>query len=731
MRDNEYLDIDFAEFMAGSTLSRREFLRRLGGGIFVFFAVGDPSALLHTNGSGYATVDPSALLQARGRGYPADFNAYLRVGADGRVTCMVGKIEMGQGVVTSLAQMLADELDVSLDRVDMVMGDTDRCPWDMGTFGSLSTRSFGPYLRQAAAEARTVLMELAAEQLQTAVGKLHVKDGIVFDRTQGGRQVTYAQLTQGKIIERHLKDKPALKTASEFNYVGKPMLRRDAFEKVTGKAEFAGDIRFPDMLYAKILRPPVHGGKLKSIDTSVAEKIEGIQILRDGELVAVLHKYPDVAEVAVTKIKAEFDLPEEIVDDKSIFDHLVKVAPEGNVVSQAGDIKIGEKSASTVVESKYFNSYVAHAPIEPHSAVAKIEGDKATVWASTQAPFGAKEDIASALGFPSKNVRVITPFVGGGFGGKTRNQQAVEAARLAKLTGKPVQVAWSRREEFFFDSFRPAAVVRIKSGIADSGEVVLWDYHVYFAGDRGSQHFYNITHHRTTSSGGWSGGNGNAHQFAVGPWRAPSNNTNTFARESQMDMMAEKAGEDPLEFRLKNLKDEKMRRVLKAVAEKFGWVPAKLPSGRGFGIACGIDAGTYVAHIVRVRVDKQTGNVQVERVVCAQDMGLVVNPEGARLQIEGCITMGLGYALTEEIRFKGGHIYNQNFDTYEIPRFSWLPTIETVLVDSEEPAPQGGGEPAIICMGGAIANAVYDAIGVRLFQLPMTRERIKDAIKRG
>jgi isoquinoline 1-oxidoreductase len=366
--------------------------------------------------------------------------------------------------------------------------------------------------------------------------------------------------------------------------------------------------------------------------------------------------------------------------------------------------------------------------LETHTAVAKVDGNKVTVWASTQTPFPLQDQVARALGISSENVRVITPFVGGGFGGKSASAQAIEAAKLAKLTGKPVQVVWSRKEEFFYDTFRPAAVVKIKSGMTETGKMTLWDYTVYFAGSRGSQHFYDIPHHSTVALGEWMGGGSDAHPFAVGPWRAPANNTNTFARESQIDSMASNASIDPLEFRLKNLKDERMRRVLKTAAEKAGWAPAKSPSGRGFGLACGIDSGTYVALVAEVEVDEKTGNVQVKRVVCAQDMGIVVNPEGAVMQIEGCITMGLGYALSEEIHFKGGEIFDMNFDTYKLPRFSWVPQIESVLIKADDISPQGGGEPAIICMGAVIANAIYDATGARLFQLPMIPERVKQAI---
>jgi len=713
MKEDEYTELDFSDIIIGPHLNRREFVKLMGGGIIILFSIGAPSVLQ---------------ARGRGRGYPDDFNAYLRIEEDGRVTCFTGKVELGQGVITSLAQMLADELDVTLDSVDMVMGDTSLCPWDMGTFGSMSTRFFGPPLRAASAEARAVLIELAAEYLKAPKDQLKAKNGTIFDKTQNKRRVTYAQLTKGKTIARRMKTKSALKTPSEFNVMGKDFLRSDALEKVTGKAKFAGDIRLPGMLYAKILRPPAHGAKLKSVDTSAVEKLAGVQLVRDDDFIAVLCKNPDEAENALAKIKAEFDVPDAKLDDKNIFEHLVNNAPRRNIVDQGGDVKTGEKLADVVVEETYLNSYVAHAPTETHTALAKIEGDKATVWASTQTPFPLKDQLAQALGFSSQNVRVITPFVGGGFGGKSRSTQAIEAARLAKLTGKPVQVAWSRAEEFFYDTFRPAAVVKIKSGITNSGKIVLWDYGVYFAGARGSQHFYDVPHHCTATFGEWGRGSGGPHPFGTGAWRAPANNTNTFARESQIDIMASKAKIDPVEFRLKNLKDKRMRRVLQAAAEKFGWSPSKAPSGRGFGAACGTDSGTYVAHIAEVEVDKRKGHVQVKRVVCAQDMGLVINPEGAKIQIEGCITMGLGYSLTEEIHFKGGKILDLLFSTYQIPRFSWLPKIETVLIKAEDISPQGGGEPAIICMGAVIANAIYDATGARLLQLPMTPERVKEAM---
>ncbi len=697
-------------------ITRRDFFKRFGGGVFIFFNT-------------WKLLEDLFLQPRPHRELPSDFNAFLRIDENGMISGFTGKIEMGQGPITSLAQMLADELDVKYEQVVMVMGDTDLCPWDMGTFGSLTTRSFGIPWHAAGAEARAILLQLGAEYLKLPVEQLEVDEGIIINKKNKKNRVSYGQLAKGRKIERHLEQKPSVKKHTDFKIIGKSYLRKDGMLKVTGQARYAGDYHLPDMLYARILRPPSHGARLVSVDTSEAEKMEGVKIINDGDLIAVLHKYPDIAKAAIEKVKAEYTYNEIDVNDKTIFDYLLKSAPKGNVRSETGNLDTGKTISNEIIKSEYYNSYVAHAPIEPHTAMAYKEGDRIIVRGSTQSPFSAQNSIAQTLKLDPEKVRVITPFVGGGFGGKNANQQMVEAARLTMLSGVPVMLEWTRQEEFFYDTFRPAAVVKITSGIDDNGRISLWDYQVYFAGDRGSETLYDVPHTRTTVYGrGWTAPV--VHPFATGAWRAPGNNTNTFARESQIEMLASKAGMDPLEFRLRNLKDERMIGVLRTVADKFGWTPIKGPSGKGYGIACGIDAGTYVAHMAEVNVDKETGMVQVVRIACAQDMGLCINPEGATIQQEGCITMGLGYALTEEIQFTGGKVHNQNFDFYELPRFSWLPKIETVILDKPDQPSQGGGEPAIICMGAVIANAIFDATGARIFQLPMTPERILEALKK-
>ena len=701
------------------TIDRRDFLKLTSTGLLVVFALTPPKGAIRPvwNPAGIQRPSP-------------DFNAFVHIGADGRVTVLVGKIEMGQGVMTSLPQLAAEELSVPLASVDVVLGDTDLCPFDMGTFGSLSVRTLGPVLRAAAAEARAVLVQMAAEKLGTTAGDLDVKDGVVYSTSDRTKHASYGELTAGKRIERKLDGKAALAAVANFKIVGTSPVRRDAVDKVTGRAKYSGDIVPAGALHARIVRPPAHGAQLTSIDTKAAEAAPGVRVVRDGELIAVLHEHRDEADRALRLVKATYGPSASTLDEQTIFAHLEKTAPDARTVAQGGDVAGGEKAAAQVVEHKYLKGYVAHAPMETHSAVAAVGSDgRITVWASTQTPFPLQTQVARALKLPTEKVRIITPYVGGGFGGKSASQQAIEAARLAVAAGKPVRVVWDRPEEFFFDTFDPAAVITIRAGIDAAKKIVSWNYEVIGAGERGSQQFYDVANHKTVVRGGWNANQNGMHPFGIGPWRAPGANANTFAREVHIDMLAQKAGMDPVAFRQLNLtKNARMLRVLNAAAEKFGWQGQVAPSRRGFGVALGDDAGTFVASIAQVKVDAATGAVQVVRVVCAQDMGVVVNPAGAMQQLEGCITMGLGYTLAEEVRFKNGEVLDKNFPTYHLPRFSWVPKIEGVLLNSPDLPAQGGGEPAIVTMGAAVANAVYDAIGARVTQLPLTPARVKAAM---
>lgn len=693
-------------------LSRRSFFKLAGGGIVVFVGLAQQDLL----------SQPGARL------YPEDFNAYLVIRDDGRVTVFSGKIEMGQGVLTSQAQMVAEELGVALAAIDMVLGDTDRCPWDMGTFGSLTTRVFGPALRAAAAQARQVLVSLAARRLGVPGERLLVSQGVLSVAGEPGRRVGFGELSREVRVAKTVGMKAVLRAAADFEVMGASPKRLDGIEKVTGAAKYAADIRLPGMLYARLLRPPMHGATLAQLDLSAAEALPGVTVVQRDGLVALLHADPEALQAALERVKADWLRPEARLDRDNIFEHLTQRAGALRSVSDRGDLTQARAGAARLFESTFHKGYVAHAAIEPHAALAEFKDGKLTIWASTQTPFPTRDQVAQALALDVQKVRVITPYVGGGFGGKSASGQALEAARLAQITGKPVQVAWTRAEEFFNDTFDPAAVVNVSSGLDKEGRIMLWDYAVRGAGERGAALFYDIANARVRAAYDPAAAGASLHPFGVGAWRAPGANMNVFAVESQIDIMAAAAKVDPLAYRLRHLADARMRRVLQAAADAFGWQPAAAPSRRGVGLACSVDAGTYVATMAEVKVDPASGQVQVLRLVCAQDMGIVVNPQGARMQIEGGLMMGLGYALSEELRFRGGEILDQNFGSYRIPRFSWAPRIEGVLVKNDALAPQGGGEPSITTTGAVIANAVFDASGARLYRLPMTPERVRQAI---
>lgn len=358
---------------------RREFLNRLGGGIIIVFSL---SQLAFTKA-----------LRGGDDEYP-EFNAYLRVREDGFVDCFSGKIEMGQGINTSLAQVLADELEVSLDRVNMIMGDTDLVPYDAGTWGSMTTRFHDPLIRAAAAEARLVLIELAAEKLDVPAGQLEATNGKVVVKSDKSKFVTYEELTNGKKIVRGLSEKPVIKKSGEFDVIGKSFLRRDGVEKATGKALYSADIQLPGMLYAKIVRPPAHGSKLISVKTSEAEAMPGVKLLREDDFIVVLHAHPEMAEKAVNAIKTEWEIPPSKADDETIFAHILRTATDGRERHSGGDLEQGKKEADILFDEEYHDGYKAHASIETHTATAVFEDGKITMWASSQTPFGTRQEIS-------------------------------------------------------------------------------------------------------------------------------------------------------------------------------------------------------------------------------------------------------------------------------------------------------------------------------------------------
>ena len=378
---------------------------------------------------------------------------------------------------------------------------------------------FGPALRAAAAKARAVLTTLASARLDVPADRVTIENGMASVVGEPNRRTSFAELSDGVRIAETVSQAAVLRSVADFTVVGRSPKRLDGIEKVTGSAKYAADIRLPDMLYARILRPPLHGAVLLRTDTTAAEKLPGVRVIRRDDLIAVVHADPEAAAFALTQIHADWQLPKAAVTQDTIFQHVLAHAGAPTQVVAKGDLAAAP--VAKAFESTFEKGYVAHAPIEPHAAVADVRPDGATIWASTQTPFPTRDGIAAALGLDPKGVRVITPFVGGGFGGKSTGGQAIEAARLSQICGKPVQVERTRAEEFFYDTFDPAAVVKISSALDRDGRISRWDYQVFAAGTRGASTFYDIPNLRVQSAGGMSYGGGPPGRICIRSRSAP------------------------------------------------------------------------------------------------------------------------------------------------------------------------------------------------------------------
>ncbi len=644
---------------------------------------------------------------------------WLTVRADGSVVAYAGKVEYGQGIRTGLAIEVADELRVPLASVEVVLGDTALVPWDMGTFGSQSTARVGLQLRKAAATARHALLEMAADRLDLLVGDLRAESGRIASTSDSNRVLTYAELIAGAHTVRDVDDAIALTPSSAFSVMGKHHARIDAEARVTGRAAYSQDIVVDGMLFAAVLRRPWRGAVLASVDVAVAERMPGVaQVVHDDDLVAVLADTDQHAATAVNMLQAQWDRPGPPASTIDLPAILLASGRDAYVTQEAGSLDEGFRAASGVLEATYFVPYVSNAPMEPRAAVAAWDGDRLTVWAGTQRPFGIRTELAQRFGSDEPHVRVIAPEIGGGFGSKSPYQVAHEAARLARIAGKPVRVAYTRAEEMVLATMRPAALIRIKSGFTSDGKIVAWECDAYHAGDRpflgrrGSDSPYDTQHIKVTTFTSDS-------PLSTGSYRSLGAAANHFAREVHIDEIAEAAGLDTVELRLRNLSHPRFRRVLERAAHAHGWQSAKGASKRGQGIAIGIDVGSYVATAVQLDVGGR--EVRVDRATAALDCGLVVNPEGAKNQVEGSIVMGMGTALYEAIDFQDGRVLNAGFTRYRVPRSNDAPAIETLLVGDDDTPSTVAGEPGSVPIAAAIANAVFDRTGERHRELPIQR----------
>lgn len=674
------------------SLTRREFLRALGSGLLVL-CVAQEAAPQRRLGEG---------------GGPQDISAWIHIGEDGLITAYTGKVELGQHIRTSLSQGVAEELRVPLESVWLVMGDTDLTPFDAGTFGSRTTPTMMPQLRRAAAAARELLVDLAAQRWGVERSSLVVADGKV-SHPASGRSLAFGELARGQKLVRRLEDDSLWTPPERWKVLGTSVPPVQGRAIVTGQQKYAADIKRPGMWYGKVLRPPAFGATLASLDTSGAEAL-GAKVVRDGDFVGVVAPSEHLATQALQAIRAQWRfIPQP--SQKELFDFLKRNASGGEPFVQ-GSLEEGMAAAEVRLEQTYTLAYIAHAPLETRAAVAEWEGDRLTVWTCTQRPFGVRQDLARAFGLPENRVHVIATDTGGAFGGKQTAEAPLEAARLAKAVGRPVLVMWSREEEFTWAYFRPAGVLEVRSGARRDGTLTAWEFHNYNSGAAAIRHVYDIPHQRIVFHPTRS-------PLRQGSYRSLAAVANHFARETHLDELAHALQMDPLPLRLKNLRDERMRAVLEAAARHFGWSQRrKAREGQGFGLACGFDKGGYVATCAEVQVEPD-GQVRVVRVVEAFECGAILNPDHLRNQIEGCIMMGLGGALFEAIEFEEGRILNPRFSRYRVPRFSDMPLIETVLLNRPDLPSAGAGETPIVAIAPAVGNAIFDATGLRLRSLPL------------
>jgi isoquinoline 1-oxidoreductase len=679
-------------------LERREFFRILGGGVAIFL-FSPAEATAQESGRG-ASHDPQ----------PKELAAWLHVGEDGTVTAFTGKAEVGQNIRTSLTQAVAEELHVPVASIRLVMGDTDLTPYDMGTFGSRTTPYMAPLIRRAAAAARNLLVQLAARQWQVEPTKLLAADGKITDPASG-RSMEFKELARGQALAKAVVENLPPTPATEWTIAGKPLPKVNGVDFVTGRHRYSTDVKREGMLRGKALRPPSFGATLASLDESAARMMPGVTVVRDGNFVGVAAASEGEATRALAALKAEWKAVPQISRDE-LFAYLKKNAREGEDRHETGTVESALAAAGHRLEAAYTVEYIAHAPLEPRAAVAEWKDGKLTVWTGTQRPFGVRDELLEAFRLGPDQVRVIVPDTGAGFGGKHTGDAAIEAARLAKAAGHPVKVVWTREEEFTWAYFRPAGVIEVRSGARADGTLTAWEFHNYNSGGAAIRTPYDVANQRIVFHPVDS-------PLRQGSYRGLAATANFFARESHMDELARAAKVEPLEFRLKNLKDERLRGVFEAAAKTFGWERKKSSSGQGFGIAGGIEKAGYVATCVEVGTDRATSSVKIVRVVTAFDCGAVVNPDGLKNQIAGAIVMGLGGALFEVIDFENGRILNNHFSRYRVPRFSDVPAIEVVLVDRKDLPSSGAGETPLLALAPAIGNAIFDATGVRLRSLPL------------
>lgn len=681
---NEQLEAERYELHAGPlytfTPDRREFLGLLGG---------------------FLVILAPAQAQRGGRPMPQELSAWLHIADTGKVTVFSGKAEVGQNIRTSLSQAVAEELEVDLNSIEIILGDTTRTPYDAGTFGSRTTPAMAPQLRKVAATAREALLDAAAtkigprENLRAAQGRV--------TNTKSGAALSYGELSKDSSLARSTRGDVALKSPHDWKIAGHSATKLNARAIVTGREKYTSDMVLPNMAHGRIVRPSAFRAKLTEVKLDAAKQMAGVTPVHDGDFVGVVCDDQSKLDSAAKAVEATWQAPQQ----KSSKDYLE------DWLSAAAQIPWQSMPAGTAhhTASTYDVAYIAHVPLEPRAAVAEWRDDSLTVWTGTQVPFGVKSELARTFGIAEDKVRVLVPPTGSGYGGKHSGECAVEAARLAKAAGRPVKLQWTREDEMTWAYFRPAGWIEIHSGARADGKITSWQFHNFNSGGAAIRSPYEIPDQVTEFHAVDS-------PLRQGSYRGLAATANHFARESNMDELALAVKLDPAAFRLKNAADARLRGVIEAAVEKFGWEKRKKTrEGQGFGMMAGFDKGGYVAACVEVTVTNKV--IRIDRLVTSFECGAIVNPEQLKNQVAGGVIMGIGGALFESIEFANGKILNPRLSQYRLPRFSDIPQLDIVLVDRKGLPSAGAGETPIVALAPSVAGAVFDATGQRLRSLPL------------
>jgi nicotinate dehydrogenase subunit B len=756
-------------------LSRREFVKDASGLLFGF-SLADASVLPRL----FAAI-PSETAESPS---PTRLDAWLRIEKDGSVRVFTGKVEIGMGVETGLIQIVAEELDVSPERITFVMGDTSVTADQGGVGGSTSIMLGSRPLRNAAATARHLLLELASRRLGASVEQLEVRDGVVSLQGQPTNSIPYGELAGGIMVDDALKTtgqgfalnvkgtgKP--KDVSKYSVVGKSLPRVDLSAKILGQWQYVTDVRVSGMLHGRVMRPPSTGAKLVSMDENSVRGIPGyVKTVAKGDFLGVVAETEWAAIRAVQALKVVWTQPElAFPEQQHLYEQMRSVTPKASKETvSTGDVAAALAAAEKKVEAAYDWPFQSHATMGPGCAVADVRwNDVTTVWSGAQKPHALRKGLAELLGVPEDKIRVIWVEDAGSYGRPGFEDAAADAVLLSQAVGKPVRVQWSRADMTAWGTKGPAVVYDMAAGLDAHGEVNAFRFTsrafsggdiMYLPASAGNYLGAQLAGIRNTTGvdefAQW-GEETIAYRFPnvradahvvpafvalASPLRTthlrdPEGPATTFAGESFMDELAAAAGVDPIEFRLRYLGDERLRAVLTKAAERYGWDPRPSPhklsssadivTGRGAAIA--LRGGTRVATIAQVEVNRHTGGLRVKRLVCVHDCGLIINPDALRGTIAANLIQSLSRSLTEEVLFDRASVTSLDWNTYRVARASDVPDeVAIVLVNHPEVEPSGAGEPSSRPTAAAINNAVFDATGVRVRQAPLTPARVKAAL---